>query len=185
MTERERRLIDRILDPSYTRDVGSRPLEELRTMREECKESETELSFERRLCHARIDILTAELERRETGGRSGDLLARLPQILADEESGQPHRTASGLLPERAPDFSTPRSASSPRRRVDDILGEGTLARLPKMPPEEITVIIASLDEHERMLSGRRKDVHEVMDSVQSEIVRRYTSGEVHPSASAR
>jgi hypothetical protein len=186
MPARERRLIDRILDPAYLENVRERPLKEVRKMREECREGETDLSFERRLCHARIDILSAELERRETGGAEGDLLSRLPQILADEGAPGSHDEASwATLPERAPDLSTPRSADMPRRRVDDILGEGTLARLPRLPADEIGSIIRSLDEHERMLSEKRKTVHEVMDSVQAEIVRRYTSGEADPSALAR
>jgi hypothetical protein len=42
--------------------------------------------------------------------------------------------------------------------------------------------MASLAEHERNLSARRRKLHEVMDLIQAEIVRRYTSGEADPTA---
>ena len=58
-------------------------------------ELETEVSYVRRLTQARIDILEAEIERRATGGSLEDLIARLPQILADHgPRGTRHRAAS-------------------------------------------------------------------------------------------
>lgn len=148
-------------------------------MRDECRDGENELSFERRLCQARIDILTAELERREGKGE-GDLLDRLPQILA--EGGHGGESPDAPLPARAPDFSIPRSADVPRRRVEEIAGEQTLARLSQISVDEIKGIIESLAEHERTVSARRRRAHEVMDEIQAEIVRRYTSGEADPTA---
>lgn len=163
-------------DPSYLEGLQSKPLDELRQMREECKEVERELSFERRLCQARVDILAAELERR-TSGNDDSLLDRLPQILASEVGG-----GDASLPERAPDLSVPRNADIPRRRVDEIVGEQTLAKLPSLQPAEIKGIIQSVSDHERDVSSKRKAVQDVMDRIQSEIVRRYTSGEADPSA---
>lgn len=172
----KRRLVERISDPGYLDGLGDRSMEELRAMREECREGENELSFERRLCQARIDILSAELDRREGKG-DGDLMSRLPSVLAAET-----RAASGSpLPSRAPDFSIPRNADVPRRRVEEVLGEQTLARLPQLPTEEVKQILTALAEMERTVSRRRKTVQEVMDSVQAEIVRRYVSGEEDPA----
>ncbi len=176
MNDQNRRLVERIAEPDYVDDLGSRSIEDLRVMREETREGENELSFERRLCQARIDILNAELERR-SGGSDGDLMARLPEILATEGGG-----GGGSLPSRAPDFSIPRNADVPRRRVEEIVGEQTLARLPHLQSEEIKRIIGSLAAHERTVSDRRRRVHEVMDNIQAEIVRRYTSGEADPAA---
>src|ERR671919_1300622 len=156
MSEKKRRLVERVVEPDYAHDLEKKSLDELRAMRDDCREGEKELSFERRLCQARIDILSAELERR-AGSGGDDLLARLPEILATEaiQEGSP-------LPARAPDFSIPRNADIPRRRVEEIVGEQTLARLPKLSPEEIREIISSLDEHERDVSARRRKIHEVM-----------------------
>jgi hypothetical protein len=181
MAERKRRLVERIVEPDYLEGLADKSLAELRALRDECREGETELSFERRLSQARIDILTAELERRAGGGGDDDLLSRLPEILATEE-----RVGSeASLPARAPDFSIPRNADVPRRRVEEIVGEQTLTRLPGMATEELRAIVAALAEHEREVSQRRKLVHEVMDAIQSEIVRRYASGEADPAALLR
>lgn len=177
MSDPKRRLVERIVDPEYLQGLGDKTLEDLRSMRDECKEAETEISFERRLAQARIDILSAELDRR-AGGGDDDLMSRLPQILATEA-----RAEGGLpLPSRAPDFSIPRNADIPRRRIEEIVGEQTLSRLPSLPTEELRGILASLGDHERSLSARRKGVQEVMDTVQAEIVRRYVSGEADPTA---
>lgn len=172
MSEVKRRHVDRIIEPSYVQGLTELSMEDLRAMRDECAEGETEVSFERRLCQARIDILSAELDNR-SGISTGDLISRLPQILSEERSGG----SGGVLPSRAPDLSIPRNTDIPRRRVEEIVGEQTLARLSQIPSEEIKKIIESLAEHEKTLSEKRKRVHEVLDSVQGEIVRRYTSGE--------
>jgi hypothetical protein len=179
MSELRRRRVERIMDPSFISSLPDKSTEELRDMRDECREVENELSFERRLCQARTDILTAELKRRrgEPSRDDEDLVSRLSRILATERSGEEVR-----IPSRAPNFSIPRNADVPRRRVEEIVGEQTLARLPTIQTEEIQGIIASLEEHERNLSSRRKRVHDVLDAIQSEIVRRYRSGEADPPA---
>ncbi len=176
MSDVKRRLVDRIIDPSYIEGYEARSIDELRQLRDECAEGENEVSFERRLCQARIDILSAELDQRSGDASGGDLISRLPQILAEERSGE------AKLPERAPNLSIPRNTDIPRRRVEEIVGEQTLARLAQVPTEEIRKIIESLGQHERNLSEKRRKVHEVMDALQKEIVRRYTSGEADPDA---
>ena len=177
MPEPKRRLVERISEAAYLEGLKEIPLADLRGKRDECKEAETELSFERRLAQARIDILSAELDRRAGGGDSESLMSRLPQILATEG-----HSGSQPLPSRAPDFSIPRNADIPRRRIEEIVGEQTLSRLPALPNEEVQGILASLAEHEKSLSGRRRKVQEIMDTVQAEIVRRYVSGEADPTA---
>lgn len=175
MPER-RRLVEVLTDPSYLDGLESKSLEEIKAMRDATRESETELSFERRLCQARADILSAELDRR-SGKLEGDLMSRLPSILAAEGT-----SGTAPLPSRAPDFSTPRNADIPRRRVEEIVGEQTLARLDGLPAEEIKEIMLALAENEQEVSARRKVVQDVMDRIQAEIVRRYTSGEADPTA---
>jgi hypothetical protein len=178
VTEPRRRLVERVSDPSFARGLDQRSIEELRAMRSESKEGENELSFERRLCQARMDILRAELRRRSGEGQgSEDLLERLPQILAGEAGGGAER-----LPERAPDYSIPRNADVPRRRIEEIVGEQTLARLTTLGTEEIEQILVTLTDHERTVSVRRRAVQEVMDLIQAEIVRRYQTGEADPTS---
>ncbi len=172
----KRRLVDRVTDHAYLEGLTERPEEELRAMRDECKDGENDVSFERRLCQARIDILSAELARREGKGK-GDLLDRLPEILATENIDRDQ-----MLPERAPDLSIPRTADIPRRRVEEIVGERTLARLPKVPDEEVRGIIESLRAYESELSSRRKALQDVLDRIQRELMRRFKSGEADPTA---
>lgn len=172
MAEPKRRLSEKVTDPSYVEGLADRSTEELTAMRDEASELENELSFERRLCQARLDILAAELDHR-AGRVEGDLISRLPQILADDNPGG----SDSPLPQRPPDFSLPRTTEMPRRRVEEIVGETTLAGLMKMPEEEIRSSIEAVAEHERNLSASRKRVHEVLDLIQAELVKRYSSGE--------
>ena len=167
-----RRLADKVTDPEYLEGLGDRSVVDLRAMVAECTEAENEVSFERKLSQGRVDILKAELSRREDGRDESDLVARLPQILAGDS-----RTEGGTLPTRAPDHSIPRNADIPRRRVEEIAGEQTLARLPQLPDEEIRSVIRALTDHESNLSARRKALHEVIKTLQDETVRRLKSGE--------
>jgi hypothetical protein len=177
MSEPKRRLVERITDPSYGEGLSDTSMDELRNMREDCREAENELSFERRLVQARTDILAAELQRR-AGDDAENLMQRLPQILKPEGG----LAGDVPLPSRAPDFSIPRNVDVPRRRVEEIVGEQTLSRLPALQAEEIRGTIASLQEHERTISARRKKVHDVLDAIQAEVVRRYQTGEADPTA---
>ncbi|MGH2751450.1 MAG: hypothetical protein ACRDK3_11360 [Actinomycetota bacterium] len=176
MDPHRRRRYEAISAPDYVEDLNGRSLEDLRSLRDECREVENEISFERRLCHARIDILRAEVERR-SGEQDQDLLSRLPEILGSAEL-----RGDSPLPSRAPDLSIPRNADVPRRRVEEIAGERMMTRLNRLESSEIKEIMSSLAEHERNLSARRRKIHEVMDIIQAEIVRRYTSGEADPTA---
>ena len=166
-----------VTDPAYVEGLAAKSTEDLKAMRDETNEIENELSFERRLCQARIDILSAELDHR-AGKVSGDLISRLPQILADEAREE---SASGL-PQRPPDFSLPKTTEIPRRRVEEIVGEGALSRLTQMPEEEIRSSIEGLADHERNLSALRKKIHEVLDLLQGEMIKRYTSGDADTSS---
>jgi hypothetical protein len=177
MTEQKRRLTERIVDPGYMDGLRDKSIAELKEMRTECRDGENEISFERRLSQGRVDILKAELIRRKGGGEDEDLVAKLPEILGGGQT----RSSDNPLPSRAPDFSTPRSADVPRRRVDEIAGEQTLARLRELDEDEIERILQSLAEYEEKLSSKRKQVHTVMDEIQAEIVRRYQSGEADPT----
>ena len=173
-----RRLSERVTHPSFLEGLERKSIEELRALRDESREAETEASFERRLCQARLDILAAEVIRRE-GGAGEDLVARLPDILGGGERSH----GDGVpLPSRAPDLSAPRNADIPRRRVEEVVGEQTLARLPEIDLDELRKIIEMLAEYETTVSARRRSIQEVMDKIQTEIVRRYTSGEADPTA---
>jgi RsiG-like len=174
----ERRLLDQILAPDFLEGISDRSLEEIREMRARCNEVETEVSYERRLCQARVDILKAELDRREGKG-DGDLITRLPHVLVGEAEQPSERLP---IPNRAPHLSIPRSADVVRRRADDVLADHNLSNLPQLSRQEIEEMLRKLAEREQMLSDGRRRVHEVVDAVQSELVRRYKSGQADPTS---
>ena len=178
MTDLKRRRIEVVTDDAYLEGIADVSVEELKQMRDDCRDIENEVSFERRLCQGRIDILSAELDHR--AGTAGDVISRLPEIWADEMG-----SGDSTLPSRAPDRSIPDSAGIPRRRVEEIAGEQTLARLGEMSEDEIKDIIDRLAKHEKTLSQRRKKLHDVVDRVQAEIVSRYSKGEADPDSMLR
>ncbi len=120
MSEPRRRRADVILEPSYVEGLGDKTIEDVRAMHEECMEVETEVSYVRRLAQARIDIVQAELDRREAGGTIGDLVAALPQILADEgPRGDP-------VTSRLPRHLAPAPAIEWKRGLERLITDATL-----------------------------------------------------------
>lgn len=170
-----RRRIDRILVPSFLENLASLPLAEVRARRAECEEEETLLSYERRLLHGRMDILRAEVRRRGEGS-SASLVEDLAQILTDDAAGAP-RTSRGAFPREVPvpDFE------NSKRRVEQLVSDDTLARVPDLPEEEIESILARLAEAEREVSEQRRHVQVVLDSLTAEVGRRYKTGEADPT----
>ena len=164
MTQGGNRRIDRMLDPSYIEGLGDLSTEELRSKREECEEEEFVFSYERRLLHARLDLLEAEKKRRVSGEPPRSLIDRLPEILADE--GTPtHRGAF-------PNLEAPPIFENPRRRVEKLVTNDMLTRLTELPDEEITSITATLRDAERDVSDSRRAVQAVIDRIVEELARR-------------
>src|SRR5688572_15159960 len=130
------RRIDRITDPSYLKSVDGLDEDRLRAMREECEEEEGVLSYERSLIHGRLSILQAELSRRKTGGPAESLIDRLPAIL----SGDRPMTHRGSFPK----LEAPAIYETPRRRVEKLVADDTLARLPDMPDADVRAIVETL-----------------------------------------
>ena len=147
----------RVLDPGYLADLDQRALEDLRAMHAECLELETEVSYVRRLTQARIDILRAEVQRRERGESMEDLIRALPQILADP--GPRGTPASSHLPlQLAPNQDS--EWSSELAEFD-----GVLANLPALSDEELGDSIARLQTVEREVSTERRALHTVLDRI--------------------
>ena len=147
----------RVLDPGYLADLDQRALEDLRAMHAECLELETEVSYVRRLTQARIDILRAEVQRRERGESMEDLIRALPQILADP--GPRGTPASSHLPlQLAPNEDS--EWSSELAEFD-----GVLANLPSLSDEELADSIARLQTVERDVSTERRALHAVLDRI--------------------
>src|SRR5215216_4755767 len=150
------RRIDRVLDPRFTDGVERLDLAELRSRREEAEAEEADVSYLRRLLQGRLDILRAELERRSAGGDQdvAGLLAGLPAILTDDAPG----TFSAV-----PRFQLPSRAGEHRRRVERLISDETIARLPELDVEELTRAVEVLSAEEEKVSTHRRTVQRVVD----------------------
>jgi hypothetical protein len=162
-----RRRMDRVLAPGLLQDLEDRSLDQLRALRDDCREEESRLSFVRRVTQARLDIVRAAIDRREGGGASDDLsvLGGLPEVLADEPAPAP---GGG---QRALSLHTPEEQDG--RRRDDVLTDPSLGRLPDLDIDELRGLADRLDDEERRLSDLRRRVIAHLDALQAELVRRY------------
>jgi hypothetical protein len=161
-----RRRIDIVLAPEYLDGLAALSDDDLQAMHEECMELETEVSYVRRLAQARIEILTAERERRATGGSVADLIAALPKILADP-GPRPDPASSRLSRHLAP-----APAIQWTRGREPLIVDDTLANLPTLSEEQLERTLGELRELEREVSERRRALHGVIDGLESELARR-------------
>ena len=169
MPKSGKRRIDRILDPSFLDGLTNAPLETLREKRDDCAEEESVLSYERSLIHTRLRLLKDEQEIRTSGKPRQSILERLPQILADDEIK--HRGSF-------PSLEAPPIYDNPRRRVEKLVNDDTLTRLPELSDEEISSAVSALNAAELEVSENRKAVHAVLDRCIEEIGRRKAGADV-------
>jgi chromosome segregation ATPase len=170
MTEGRHRRIDRVLADDFLDGIETRPLDEVREMRREAEQEETDLSYLRRVLQGRLDILRAELSRR-SGDGSGDLVEALPQILADEGAPQAPR---GLGRHVAVE---PSRADAHRRHVEQLIADVDLSNPSAHDDASLQRTLETLEHEEQDVSEKRRQVQQVMDRCTQEITRRYREGE--------
>jgi hypothetical protein len=177
------RSIDQLLAPDYLAGVEGLAIDVLRQRRQDCQEIESRLSYLRRLTQGRLDIVHAEMSHREQQrptGDVGDLVERLPEILAARGESRP-TTPRGPLP----DVVAPPDAGEMADELNVILDADRLGALPSLSGDELRAVAERLSEFERELSRDRRQAHEIIDALQAEIVRRYKSGEATVDALLR
>lgn len=167
------RRIDRVLSEDYLDNLGSLELAEVRALREDAEQEETDLSYLRRLLQGRIDIVRAELDRR-AGRADGDLVESLPRILADE----PRAEARGLGRHSAVE---PSRLDAHRRRVEALVADVNLDDVRARTDAELEQALATYEAEERSQSDTRRAVQRVVDACSAEIARRYRDGEAEVS----
>jgi hypothetical protein len=167
------RRIDRVLDPGFVAGVAELDLGELRARREEAEAEEADISYLRRLLQGRLDILRAELVRRSQGTQDvAGLLAGLPSILTDDAPGTFNAIPRVLVPSRADQH---------RRRVERLVSDETVARLPELDVDELTRAVEVLAREEESVSAHRRAVQRVVDVLRGELARRYRDGSAQVS----
>lgn len=165
--------LDRLLAPDYLDGLTDLPMAEVRSRKTECAEAESALSYLRRLVQVRLDIVLAELQRRAEGGTGelSEIIDNLPDILA--ERGQ--RTSTGG---RLPSLDLPEvNHRLLTKELDLILDVHKATVLSEMAEERVRGLADAMVELERRVSSQRRGLHERLDALQAEIVRRYKSGE--------
>ena len=167
------RRIDRVLAEDYLAGLQTVPLDELRTLRAEAEQEETDLSYIRRMLQGRMDIIDAELQRRGGSG-DGKLVDRLASILADE----PRAPARGLGRHAVLE---PTRADEHRRYVERLVADVDLSDTAARSDDELSRARQVLADEEEKLSAKRREVQKVMDSCSAEITRRYRDGEADVS----
>lgn len=156
-----------MLAPEYLEGLSERSLDDVRTLRDECLEVETEISYVRRLAQARMDILAAETDRRSAGGSIGDLVASLPAILSDSGARSNPTTS------RLPRLLAPSMAIEWKRGLEYLIADSTLLNLPTLDQEELNERMELLRQLERDVSTSRRELHDVIDRIEAELVSRH------------
>lgn len=167
------RRIDRVLDPGFLDGLADAPLDEVRHRRDEAAQEESDLSYLRRLVQGRIDIVSAEIRRRD-GTTEGSLVEELPRILADA----PRPDARGLGRHLNVE---PSRADAHRRHVEALVADVDLSDVAARSDEQLRRALDVLEREERTVSTTRRSVQEIVDACSAEIARRYRDGEADVS----
>jgi uncharacterized protein (DUF849 family) len=168
------RRIDKVLAEGYSDALQSLPLEEVRERRHEAEQEEVDLSYLRRVLQGRLDILRAELARRN--GEETNLVDALPRILADEGSvGAPRGLGRHTSVE-------PSRADAHRRHVEALIADVDLSNPSAHDDASLKRVLEVLEKEEHDVSEKRREVQKVMDALTAEITRRYREGDADVSA---
>jgi len=169
--------VDRVQRDDYLGDLPARPIEDIRAMRDECRDVEDTVSYLRRMIQGRLDIVAADLRRRAEGGSPGDLgslVDQLPGILSDKvQGGGTGRLPSGLIPPADDDLTA---------ELDRVVGPDVLGSLPDLSDEAVAAIARNIGELERQVSDARRGLFSRIDALNGELARRYGTGEADVSA---
>ncbi|MEU6132528.1 aerial mycelium formation protein [Saccharopolyspora sp. NPDC047091] len=163
-----RRRIDRVLDPAYADGIEQLELGEVRELRDEAAQEETDLSYLRRMLHARIDIVRAEQRRRAEDG-SASVVEQLVNILSDNAVGP--ATGSGRY-----QTTEPSRAEAHRRHVEALVSDVDLSNVTSLTDAKLDTALAAYTGEEDSVSQRRREVQAVVDRFNGEIARRYREG---------
>ena len=167
--------LERLLGNVPAGDLSDLPLEDVRSRRATAESLEESVSYLRRVIQVRLDILGTELSNRRSGGERaevGDLVARLPDLLAEHSRGP----GSGQAPRelRVPHVDEALSAA-----VDEIVPTSRLAELAQLDDDTLAALVDQLERLEAEVSATRRDLHGRLDALQAEIIRRYRTGEAN------
>ena len=159
------RRIDRIREPSYLDGIDTKPLVDVRALRDECMAEREYLSLLRRLVQGRAEILKAELSARGSDD-ARPLVDRLSEILASDEPTTSRGEAMHVtLPEEEMLLA--------RRRIERLVADAGISDPTALDDARLEEAIEMLGVEEHEVSDQRSDVLRVLDALQDELKRRY------------
>ena len=170
--------VERVLAEDWMGDLPSRPIEDIRAMRDEVRAVEDKVSYLRRIIQGRADIVAADLRRRSEGGSPIDLdtlVEQLPGILSDKGGGPggPGRLPSGVMAPDDTDLTI---------EIDRIAGPDELGHLADLSDDAVAELARNVGELERRTSTARRGLFGRIDALNGELARRYGTGEADVAA---
>lgn len=148
-------------------DPGELTLEQLRSERAVLQAEEDAVSFVRRLAQGRLDVVHAELRRRQGHGAEADLSGELPNILGRQVaagSGRPPRSTEAPVDHPLVD------------ELDRLCGELGFHELTTLDDAALGRLVEGLADFERRRSEERSRLFQRIDDLTGELVRRYRDG---------
>jgi hypothetical protein len=168
------RRIDRLLGEPH--DLSTLSMDELRQLRADAEQEETDASYVRRLLQGRIDIVQFELASRR-GETTGDLVSNLARILTADEG-----TPAGPRGLGRHATLEPSRVDEHRRQVEALVADVGLSDVSARTDDELESALASYQGEEQRMSTLRKQLQVLMDGCSAEVTRRYRQGEVDVSS---
>ena len=164
-----------VLSPGFVEDLGDLPMEDVRARRTICQRLEAGHSLLRRIVQGRLDIVGSELARRSGGQDMGDagdvgLISQLPNILSEPRAANsPGRPPTSVAPELVDEGLA--------AEIESIVSPQQMADLAGLGDVELSAAAEELEALERKVSEQRHSLHVRIDVIQSEVMRRYRTGE--------
>lgn len=166
-----RRRIDRVTAEDFLADMDALSAADLRTMRDDCREEEEQLSYARRVLLGQLDILQGELNTR--GESAAEQSARVEAIV--KAFGEGDQAGGSGMPTAHREMYQPLGPSG-RRRGDMVLEDVPLGNLADMSDDEITALIDKVSHEAEWITSKRRVVLDHLDALQQELVLRYRAG---------
>jgi hypothetical protein len=149
-------------------DPTTLSLDDLRTLRGELQAEDDVVSYVRRVAQARVDLVRAEMHRRDRGERSDDIPSELRVVLSSHltsPSPRPPRPIEGLGDDPLSD------------ELDRICAQHGFSRIDQLSTSELIELDQHLTAFERRVSDDRRARFDRLDALSAELVRRYRDGE--------
>jgi len=171
--------LSRVIEPAYMAGLAQVSTHELRAMRVECSDLENALSYVRRLAQGRLDLLVAETKRRGSG--VGGDLAGLVESLAEVLSEGVRGPGSGRISQ---ELDPPDHLVDPLvAELDSAVGPSVMAALAELGNDELSAGVIALRRFEDSMSSSRHRLHDVIDSLNTDLARRIADGDESISTS--